>query len=291
MKNKKGISLPHPVIGLGDDVDGEFNIGLQIVVKNQEFIIDEISVDINNDYFKSLFANKIITTAYKILCSSTLYSNTITGKINLKIPSAELSNTVLIECFLIANENIEKYTDVSFNPDSALGANKGVFKIAKGAIVGIAGSYKIELNSAYVNGLVGIINFNPTSIDQPISIDTSDNSVIIVNYPKKDDDADMVNLLSQKSSKFKNTFFNLFLIPALTNAFKELIIADKENRFDDFIESYQWASIINSQSDDWHNDDDPYELAQLFLKKVVEDKSKIAQAIPIVSAFNELKTQ
>ena len=180
---------------------------------------------------------------------------------------------------------------MSFNPDSALGANKGVFKIAKGAIVGIAGSYKIELNSAYVNGLVGIINFNPTSIDQPISIDTSDNSVIIVNYPKKDDDADMVNFLSQKSSKFKNTFFNLFLIPALTNAFKELIVADKENKLEEFTESYQWASIIDSLADEWYNDEDPYELAQKFLKKVTEDKLKIAQAMPIVGAFNELKTQ
>ena len=62
--------MPHPVIGLGDDVDGEFNIGLQIVVKNQEFIIDEISVDINNDYFKSSIEKKDVAAATLFVESS-----------------------------------------------------------------------------------------------------------------------------------------------------------------------------------------------------------------------------
>jgi hypothetical protein len=288
MKNKKGISLPHPVLGLGDDIVGSFKIDLSISIKNQLLTIIENSVGFDNEYFKTLYSSKKIATAYKIKCSSTLYSYSHVNGIDISIPCTELSRTVVIDCFLIAIDDITNYSDSSFNPDSALGENKGIFIVKKGAIVGEGGSSRIELDTLFVNGLAGIIEFKPVPIDQPVSIDT-DNPKIVISYPKKDGEADMINLLSQKNSRFKQTFLNLFLIPALTQAYTDLIKADSENKYENFLEQYEWASLLDSLTDDFDTADDPYELAQYFLKSIIEKKTSIAEPIPVISSFNELK--
>ena len=70
MKNKKVISLPHTVLGLGDDIIGSFKIDLSVSIKNQLLTIVENSVGFANDYFKTLYSIKKIATAYKIKCSS-----------------------------------------------------------------------------------------------------------------------------------------------------------------------------------------------------------------------------
>lgn len=288
MKNKKGISLPYPVLGLGDDISGSFKINLSVSIKNQNFTIVENSIEIDNEYFNLLLNSKMIATAYKITCSSTLYSNTQIGAVNISIPCSEISRNLAIECFLIAVKDINNYSHKSFNPDSTIGENKGVFVVKKGAIVGDGGSFRIELENQFVNGLSGIFEFKPVHIDNPIAIDT-DNPKIIISYPKKEDEADMINLLSQKNGRFKKTFLNLFLIPALTQAFRELINAQTENKYDDFIEQYEWASVLNSLFEEIESDDDPFKLAQFFLKTIIENKTSIAEPMPIVSSFNELK--
>jgi hypothetical protein len=245
-------------------------------------------VEIDNEYFKTLYSSKKIASAYKINCSSTLYSYSHVDGINISIPCTELSRTVVIDCFLIAINDITNYCDSSFNPDSTLGENKGVFIVKKGAIVGEGGSSRIELETLFVNGLVGIIEFKPVPIDHPISVDT-DNPKIIISYPKKEGEADMINLLSQKNSRFKHTFLNLFLIPALTQAYSDLIKADSENKYESFLEQYEWASVLDSLTDDFDTIDDPYELAQYFLQSIIEKKTSIAEPIPVIRSFNELK--
>jgi hypothetical protein len=288
MKIKKGISLPYPVLGLGDDVNGSFKIDIKASVLNQELLLVEESIEINNVYFNSLLLESKIASAYKIICPSTLYLTSHLNGLDLKIPCSDLSHTVTIECFLVTLVDLPNYTDESFNPDSKLGENNGVFFVKKGSIVGDAGTLKIELDPIFTNGVAGIIEFKPVSIDEPISIDT-DNPKIIISYPKREGDLDIVNILSQKNSRFPKTFLNLFILPALTNAFQVLIDATKEDKYDELVERYVWASVIDSLSDDIDSSDDSFQLAQLFLKSIIETKQNIVEPIPVVSAFNELK--
>mgnify|MGYP000120106177 CR=1 FL=1 len=86
MITNNNISLPYPTLGLeGDFKEGGFTVKPLIQSIDDELHIVEEDVEITNEYINQLYENKEITTAYKIICSSTLYSKTFFNKKNMRI--------------------------------------------------------------------------------------------------------------------------------------------------------------------------------------------------------------
>jgi hypothetical protein len=277
------ISLPYPVLGIeGDFKYGEFSVTPKIYTSDDNLYIIEDVLEISNEYLYDLYLKENLNTVYKIVCSSTLYCETIFEEKNIIIPLEKLANHIEIEVFLVAKNDILSYSDLSFNDDYRLGKNKGVFNIKKGNIIGFAGSIKIDLKSTFTKGASSIFKFKRGQ-DQTLSFDVNEDQIVIT-YPYDiNQNTDIVKYLPEKH---KMLFLNLFIIPALDKAFSELIKNNENGDIKDFTENHEWAMILCETYSDWF-DDDTYKSAQLYLKKIMNSNGKIYK-MPILEVLDEL---
>jgi len=293
MSKRTGISLPHPVIGNGDDVEGAFIVNVIAVLDGEDLkLTQDGDVVFTNDYYKKLMEDKVITTAFKILSPGTLFANLITGRLNTVVKCNLLSWKVEIEIFLIAVCNIDDYADNSFNEDFFIGNPDRKFKVEKGMIVGFGTRKHVIFDPIYLNSLSGIITFNPVPAHKPVSFDTQGDTIVI-NYPQEEGQIDIVSMLSNKTSKFKNTFLNLFILPALAAAYDTLKKAEDDGVFPAFIEEHTWAAVIDTLGPEWGSEES-FVLAQEFLQMMISRKQSSIDPrsapvpIPLISSFIEL---
>ena len=277
---KESISLPHPVLGIDDDIkDSSFQIGfITQIINDESFKITINSIDIKNDYFNKLLNDGLIEFNIWLLCSSTYYHTNFrfTAKeTELEVSLENLANHLELEIFIIAKEGFEYY-DTSFNEDYLLGQNKGVFTIKRGDIVGWGGKMRISLGESFINSAQRMFQFKPNS-NPYVEIDLTDQNCIIVNYPKKlnEDDVDMMNYLT-KSNPFVS--LQIFIIPALIEAISE-IRKQGENK-DDFINDYSWAMILDETIDGITDESvSPSLLAQEYVTKLLRKNRPLSHLL------------
>jgi hypothetical protein len=278
------ISLPYPVLGLeGDFKSGEFSVTPKIYTSDDNLFICEDIVEITNEYLNTLYLDGNLNTVYKIVCSSTLYCQTVFDEKTIIIPLENLANHIEIEVYLVAKNDIPNYNDTTFNDDYLLGSNKGIFNVKKGNIIGFAGSNKIDLKKTFAKGASSIFKFKRGQ-DQTLSFDINDDQIVITYPYEVNQNIDIINFLPRTH---KMTFLNLFIIPALDKAFAEMIKIENSGNINEFIENHEWALILSETYSDWQNDD-TYKSAQLYLKNIISGNGKPCK-IPVLEAFEELK--
>lgn len=279
------ISLPYPVIGLeGDFKEGQFSVKPTIQIRGNELHVTEDSIEITNNYINELFNDGEITTAYRIVCSSTLFSKTVINEKHFIIPLNLLSNYIILEVFLVTQNKINNYSDETFNDDYKLGNNKVSFEVEKGNIIGFAGSVKIPLKKTWVKGATSMFKFNRGE-DVFVSFDVESGDKIEITYPFDNSQEWDITLHMSKSNSM--TFLNLFIVPALNRAFLQLIREEEFGTINEFLENHEWALILTETYSDWRNED-TYGSAQKYLKNILELKGKLCK-IPILEAFDEIK--
>ena len=288
MRNSDNISLPHPVLGNSNDIKGSFSIELSCSIKDSILNITQENLEVKNDYFKELLKNEKAIIVYKLVCNSTLFMKQIHGELNEAISCDLISNVIHIDALIIANEDILDYCDHSFHEDTKLGKNKGVFKVLKGAVIGDAGRTQIPLTAEYKKGLSGMIEFEESDSEKPISIDV-EGAKIVIKFPHNPQNQNMVTAFTQGRKQYLNVFMNLFLIPALTEAFNYLIDSKRDNLYDEKVDDYDWARIIDANMNDpFDIGESSYELAQTFLKEMIEKSTGETSVVPVFKAFNEI---
>lgn len=280
------ISLPYPVLGLKDDYPAsQFKVTPEIELINNLFCIREKTNDvvIQNDYLNQLFIDGKIDTAYKVLCSSTLYCRTFIGEKQIEIPADNFANHISLEVFLVATEDILEFKDESFNEDYFIGNPERSFSINKGYIVGMAGQIPIPLNYTFLEAASNMFQFS-RSLEDPISIDTSDQHIEIT-YPYEEDELDIANYLPVNGKS--NTFLNLFIIPALNQAFNQLCEEDELGTLEEFKNRYRWAMTLSETYPNFISQD-PFTSAQKYLMHLLEAAGKEVKS-PVLLSFEELK--
>jgi hypothetical protein len=288
MRKSDNISWPHPVLGNMDDVEGSFEVKISGAIKDQILNLKTKETIIDNEYFESLINDGKATIMYKLSCNSTLFMKVIETKLEHAIECSLLSNKLTIDVLIIAKEDINDYSDDSFHEDTKLGENKGVFRVKKGTVLGDAGALSIPLTNEYRKGISGIIEFQEGDPEEPMSID-ADGPKIIIRFPSSPGSQNMVTTFTSGRKQYKSVFMNLFIIPALTEAFRVLIESKRENTYDEKIEELEWARIISDNLREEVNiHDSPYELAQEFLQEMTEKATGVSDRVPVVNAFNEL---
>ena len=285
MIDSSNVSLPYPVLGLEDDFkEGSFEVRPAVQVVDDILDISEQEVTITNEYIKKLYEDDLVTTAYKIVCPSTLYSLSVSDKKEIKISMDLLANHIEMEVFLIAKSDISDYSDESFNDDYFLGDNKGVFNVESGNIIGFAGSKKIPLKQSFAKGASSMFSWQRGN-DLPMSFDVNDRAKIVITYPYNEEQSlDVTRVLPQQN---KMTFLNLFILPALNSAFAQLIVEAEEDTIDDFCLTHEWALILTETYPEWQ-DEDTYRSAQYYLQSLLSGRGNLSKT-PVLEAFEELK--
>jgi hypothetical protein len=281
------VSLPYPVLGLGDDFkDGGFSVKPKIYLRDGDLHIEESDLEITNEYILDLTNEGKVVTAYKIHCPSTLYSKTFTGEKLIKISEENLANDFSLEVFLVAGDDIDEYCHESFNDDyyNADSEEYFSFEVKKGNIIGLFGAKVIPLNYTYTSGISGLFRFQRRE-DSPIIIDLENNFIEIIYPHEQGSELDILNIMSRNG---KMTFLNLFIIPALTDAFDILMKETKDQNIEGFKLEKQWAMILSESYPEFVNDTHPFTSAQKFLQMILEQSMGKSQ-IPVLEAFNEIQ--
>ncbi len=287
MKNGN-LSWPHPVLGNSNDIEGEFSVTITCKIENDIIRLHSEQIEISNAYFKQLLNDQEAVVIFKLTCNSTLFMMQVEGALDLDLKCSQVSKKINIDVVIVAKKDIENYFDNTFHDDTKLGVNKGVFKILSGTVIGTAGSISIPLNEEFRTGISGIIEFQEVPFDEPISIDV-ENPKILIKYPDDSTSQNIVTTFTRGKKQYVYVFFNLFLIPAFTEAFQYLIDSQKDGTYDEIVDKWDWSKFINDNlMDPIATSDNAYELSQIFLQDVFEKNTGNAEPVPIYKAFNEI---
>lgn len=145
--SKKGISYPHPVLGIGDDIDSTCKMTSSIVKDSQVYKITfEFELD-NNDLL-SLVQRGYAIFGCEINCAATFYRRFVTStvpRIEITIPKKDVAKRIEFECTVTAVKNIVEYVNSKFNDDF-----KGfVFSIEPGDILAFIGDGYYDADIKY----------------------------------------------------------------------------------------------------------------------------------------------
>jgi hypothetical protein len=269
--NVVNFSFPHPVLGLGDDIKGEFlldlSVGRNAASKTIDFNIKR--VEINNEYFSRLIGKNVAGVLYKIYCSSTFKTWCFLdpGKV-FHINEDQLANKIEIECFIVALNALTDYTDISFNADF----EGEIFSVEKYDIIGIVGKVNVPIEKKYEKlGIGNIFSFVPEeNHTKPVSFDLNTNK-IIVRYPITQAGVHPHNALFKKAPW---TAYNILVVPALAEAFRQIAKAEEEGEEID----KEWYYVIDSNLPYPEREKDSFTNAQLLINK----------EIPLLFAYSEI---
>jgi hypothetical protein len=284
--SKSNISYPYPILDTSDDIEGEFIINAVVSSNNESLIINLENYLITNEYFNNLLQNKYLKLVVKAYCSSTMFSKTFENIKVIEIDFNTIATSLNLEFLLIANRDIENYYDNTFNSDYLDILNGNGFLVKKGSILGNGGEMKIPLTNIFTQGLKGIIQFEARNEIYPISFDLDGNKIVIY-YPKKENEIDLIGYLGGKGSIHLNTFYSLIIIPAISAAYDEIINKVNTNdNLEEFIDNHTWALVITELFPEYSVCESGYIAAQLLLQILNKDESN---QLPILKSFDELK--
>ncbi len=261
-------SFPHPVLGLNDDIQGEFTISIKVERNVQERKLRFYNFEylIDNKYINELINKNKAGILIKIYCSSTFLTWTILDpQKNFELDENDLFNKIEINVFIVTKERIENYSHSSFNPQFE-GFN---FSLNENEIIGLTGKTTMGIEKTDEKlGLGNIFKFFSHDTEKPIEFSYNHDKIHII-YPKEGEN-------HPPNALFKShpwAAYNIFIVPALQGAFQ---FAQDEPSDAEGLEWYTLLTNIIPQ-DQWGLSDN-YSNAQKFLKG----------KLPVIKAFTEL---
>jgi hypothetical protein len=231
--------MPHPVLGIVGDMEGEFNLKLKFSFDSeaQQYLISEIIPIVTNNYIHKLYQQNLADLIIKISCIPTYKTWTFINSNEIRFPENEVDLVIELEAFLICNIDIAKYFDDSFN-SIFVGTE---FQLEKGDIIALTGPQKIAIDKGYEKTTLGSIfrfsRIGENEDNQEIHFDFDEDQIVIY-YPNKQQEFDPVVLLFDKTQGVPFTALNIYIIPALTQAFE---ILEKNQSIE-----LRWAFVLNN---------------------------------------------
>lgn len=136
---------PHPVIGVGEDIAGRFNVRLSVRAGTKEVRLEPV-FDLENESLNNLIETGKAQFAMHIYCKSTMFREVrrfpkaVAEAIVL--PTSTLRDKVEVDFFICANTHIEEYQNDQAHPDYS-GYS---FPIDKGVILAYGGQGVFHAN-------------------------------------------------------------------------------------------------------------------------------------------------
>ena len=266
---KDGYSFPHPVLGVGDDIEGEFNVSLSISrsEEKQSVYLTDISFEVDNCYINALIDSGTAEYLLKLYCGSTFQTWVYRNPKSLSIPETQLANRLELQALIVSKAELTNYSDSSFHPQFG----DTVFSVGKNEVIGISGKRIIPINKLDEKlGLGNLFSFRPhKEPNLPMQVDTSNHKIEII-YPLAEDGGSPPSYLFKKQPW---TAYNIFILPALEKAFLHIMENSEEAK------SWEWFSILDNLLPENDREDDP----QVNAQQVLEG------ALPVIRAYQEFQ--
>lgn len=228
---------PHPVLGVNDSVEGQFNVRLSIKPGKDTIRIEPI-YNIDNIDIKELVEDQKAEFICQVYCNSTMYreifkfSNAISKPI--AIPTIRLRDEVELHFFVCASNDIPNYTNSKSHVDYGANSfylNKGDFLAYGGKAIFNANKRPEELKS--ISSFMQIEQYDQQN--GPIK-NFYDGSKIIVQLPK----SDFEKYLEVAGNKYSEQLLHSSVVlPALMDAI------DKVNNEGEEFGDNTWFKILS----------------------------------------------
>ncbi len=263
------ISLPHPVLGVADDVQGRYTPKFGVVMTRNKITLS-VEHFVSNKTLQKLISEKKAFFAAELNCPQTIFRaiyRSYDQSQTFEIASSELRNAVEVSFYVIANEDVDDYVVDGANKDYA----GYKFEIGKGDVLAYDGDYEFIAGKTWAStaSIASIFDVQKSNKeDGPMSFCTSDEKIII--KLSKNDYEKYAEI--SRAHQFYSVLHSGMAFPALMYALTEMMDQEKdaedgEGRND----GCEWKQVLESRI---NNDED--------LKKIGWDKTKIPEIAQIL---------
>lgn len=227
---------PHPVLGIMDDIKGEFSCNLS-VESNKEKIILKPSFHVSNQDIEKLIKLGKATICLHLYCRGTLYrKNWIIKDLvsdEIKIDSDNLNGETEVDFFICSNYESLKYKNSQSNEIF----DDNEFELEKGDIIAYGGKGKFFANKSpeQLKAISSIMRIKKGKFKNGPFFNDYDDKYIIVHLSETD--YELYDELKENKN-FINILHTSIVLPSLIEAIY-------------FISSEESGATINKESD-WY---------------------------------------
>lgn len=238
-----GYSFPHPVLGLGDDFIGvkpTVNLSYDDKTDKENYVLT-IQYSLINEELNHLIKDSKLSFACEITCSATLYRKLYTTNHEIqeiRIAKNELRNQVNLLFLIVANEQIENYSNSSFNNDF-----EGYqFVIEQGDVLAYLGESSFVAGISYqkLKAVSSFMEIAKGSEERGGFNIVLDGPKIKVELSQKDYEKYSDPRIG-KDPLLASLFHSSIVLPALIHAVHRLMKEPVD------FETYAWAQVINNR--------------------------------------------
>jgi len=231
------LSLPHPVLGVNDDVQ-QYSFKMVLFVDlQQDFITIRTQAHLDNPTLIKLINNGIAAYCVEVECPQTFFRETyllVKPENDIRIESCRLRNKVNLAFYIVAIKKISDYQIVGANEDYG----KHTFDIEKGDVLAFGGSpffyaHKDWQSLKAVKSFMDIEKSNEEN--GPMHI-TLSNEKIIVSLSPKDYER---FFFYQETDALAPVFHSSIVLPTLIYAIHEMVASQTEH------EGTDWYSCLD----------------------------------------------
>lgn len=224
----KSLSFPYPVLGLRDDIHGEFKIVQESskILNDLEKVSLKANILLSNICLSEMLEKKDICIGIEVTCAATFFRETFISystEINVILNPLDLRKDVEVNFYLICVRDVKNYV----NPDSNKDYLGYSFRINKGEILGYAGSIKFDAKIMFedlrrVSSFM-IIKKNEENNTHIINF-TLDNNNIIIWLPEEE--YKIYDRYKDENNNFNSIFHASLVMQALVYTLSEMMSED-----------------------------------------------------------------
>lgn len=213
---------PYPVIVEGGDyyMDSSFSSTVRQIIEGYNVRLT-LDVELNDVVISEMIEKGDAVFAHHIECPQTCFRDAVKTKskqYEYLLKDTDVNGVVQICSFVIANRDIEKYTNASFSQEY----RGWKFNIDKGCLLAVGNQYNIRINKqrddlANTSSIFSIVkNMDPT--ETMVSVDLGQQKIVItlpeITYNQYSSVQDYIDV--------QPVMHSMLIVPALSYAFSEL---------------------------------------------------------------------
>lgn len=218
--------FPYPILNndplYSQFENSSFQLEYEEIIDEEYYIINDLYVNLNNNYLISLINKKQAQIVCLVECSSTMFRKIYNLDLNkkecIKIPLTEVNGLINVSSYIIATQNIPSYYSKDFSNDYL----DYSFNIEKNCILAVDDGYsnKIQFNEREdtKKSSIFLVIKDTTIKDHTMKVEFDTNKIHIYLPEEQWNIYDK----TKKIATYQSTYFSILIVPALLDSILSL---------------------------------------------------------------------
>lgn len=234
---KFNASFPHPILGISDDISGDFSAVAEVQVRS-DFCTITAKFHTDNEYFQELVNSGQASFVIELNCTRTVYREFFkTGNINeeyiFHVPTSQVNAKVDVYFYICSNGSFT-YESETFNADYS-GYS---FKVSSGDILAYKGQtyFFVDKYDPVLKKSSSIITLIRDEETDRVKYEYSDNKIAI-HLPHE-----LFDFYRRTNTEYAGIYYSTFAYPAILGALYKYSNGDPEE-----VQDLKWGVAIHEK--------------------------------------------